>query len=385
MEIELSVPGASIWDVVVVGAGPAGATAARLLSIEGHSVLLVDRSGFPRNKVCGCCLNGAALNSLEATGLGRLPATLGAPELEQVELIGYGRRVDLPLPGGRVLSRKALDMALIEAARDSGTIFLPETVATLGESTREGWSVELKPSDDSGTRDVVARVVVCADGLSGGFLRRHSRYAPTVAVASRIGVGLIAEGAESDLRRGVIRMVVAPEGYVGVVRLEDGSLDVAAALDRSQLGQNGPETVVRRILRSSGALSDFEVTWGLKGTPPLTRHRRVIGDRRLFMVGDATGYVEPFTGEGIAWAMNSALLVTPLVVKACRNWDDSIAADWEQIHRTEIGRRQAVCRILRSILARPRVSRLLLASLAVSSFWARPFIAGLNRPIIERH
>ena len=348
-------------------------------------MLLADRSAFPRTKVCGCCLNGAALNGLEAAGLGGLPAAAGAPELERVELIGYGRRVNLPLPGGRVLSRKVLDAALIDAARESGTIFLPETMATLGGSTPEGWSVELKPPDGLGTREVFARVVVCADGLSGGFLRRHSRFAPTLAAASRIGVGLIAEASGSDLRRGVIRMAVAPEGYVGVVRLEDGSLDIAAALDRSQLGQTSPETVVRRILRSGAALSDFEVTWGLKGTPPLTRHRRVIADRRLFLLGDSTGYVEPFTGEGIAWAMNSALLATPLVVRACRNWDDSISAAWDKIHRAEIGRRQAACRILRSILARPRVSRLLLASLAVSSLWVRPFIAGLNRPIIERH
>ncbi len=373
------------WDVLVAGAGPAGSTVARLLAGEGLSVLLVDRSSFPRNKVCGCCLNGAALNSLEGTGLGGLLPSLGASRIKEFDLIGYRRRVELPLPGGWVLSRKTLDDALVREARLAGSRFLQETVATLGHLEETGWTVELKPRDGASRYETRARVVICADGLEGGFLRRHSEYAPAIAPASRIGVGLVADGSGADLPRGVIRMVVAPEGYVGMVKLEDGSLDVAAALDRSRPSGASPEVAIRHILASNGVDSGFKLTWGVRGTPPLTRYRTAIAGPRLFLIGDSTGYVEPFTGEGIAWAMNSALLVVPFVLQSCGIWDPSLADRWVRVHRREIGRRQAACRVLRAVLSRPRVSRLLLLSLGVTSFWARPFIAGLNRPIVERH
>lgn len=370
---------------MVAGAGPAGSMVGRLLADEGLSVLLVDRSSFPRNKVCGCCLNGAALNSLERTGLGELPSRLGAARIRAFDLIGYGRRVGLPLPGGWVLSRTTLDDTLIREACRAGCRFRQETVATLGDSEETGWRVELKSRGESSHEEMRARVVICADGLEGGFLRRHAQFTPTIASASRIGVGCVADGAGVDLPRGVIRMVVAPEGYVGMVKLEDGSLDVAAALDRSRPGGMSPEALIRQVLASNGVDSDFNLLWGLRGTPPLTRYRPTIAGPRLFLIGDSTGYVEPFTGEGIAWAMNSALLAAPLALKSSRDGDPSLAEEWARIHRREIGRRQAACRLLRAVLARPWASRLFLLSLGVTSFWARPFIAGLNRPIVERH
>ena len=66
------------WDAVVVGAGPAGAVAARELARRGHRVLLAERAKFPRGKVCGCCLNEHTLSALAAAGLGDLPARLDA-------------------------------------------------------------------------------------------------------------------------------------------------------------------------------------------------------------------------------------------------------------------------------------------------------------------
>ena len=78
MTIEpMAMPGEH-WDAFVAGAGPAGTTVARLLAARGLSVLLVDRATFPRDKVCGCCLNGVAVDALERTGLGGLLGDLGA-------------------------------------------------------------------------------------------------------------------------------------------------------------------------------------------------------------------------------------------------------------------------------------------------------------------
>src|SRR4051812_23302441 len=85
------------WPVVVTGAGPAGSFLARGLARAGVEVLLIDRAEFPRWKVCGCCLNGAALEVLRSAGLGGLLADCGAVPLSSVSLSAAGRSVSLPL------------------------------------------------------------------------------------------------------------------------------------------------------------------------------------------------------------------------------------------------------------------------------------------------
>src|SRR5205807_1765500 len=84
--VRLEEAGDRCWDVVIIGAGPAGAMAARQLARFGKSVLLIDKMHFPRWKVCGCCLSPGALATLRATGLGRLVACCGAVPLYNVEL-----------------------------------------------------------------------------------------------------------------------------------------------------------------------------------------------------------------------------------------------------------------------------------------------------------
>lgn len=82
--LDLSAATARQWDVAVVGAGPAGALAARQVALAGAAVVLIDKASFPRGKVCGCCVNGAALGVLESVGLGDLPRRLGARPLTRV-------------------------------------------------------------------------------------------------------------------------------------------------------------------------------------------------------------------------------------------------------------------------------------------------------------
>ena len=102
-------------DVVVIGAGPAGATAACTLGGRGHRVLLVDRASFPRAKVCGCCLASSGQGILRSLGLGDLVDD-GVP-LDTTVVHGAGRSTTLPFPGSVTLSRERLDSALIDAAR----------------------------------------------------------------------------------------------------------------------------------------------------------------------------------------------------------------------------------------------------------------------------
>jgi flavin-dependent dehydrogenase len=366
------------WDAVVVGAGPAGALAARELSRRGVAVLLVDRAVFPRGKVCGCCLNRWSLATLDAVGLGGLVERGGAVPLTAVQLAAGGCRALLPLPGGASLSRQRFDAALVEAAVDAGAAFLPGTRAALGGAADEARVVLLQQGERSA--EVTARVVLAADGLGGTLLHGEPNLHARPRPGSRIGAGVIAEEAPSFYGPGTIFLACGQGGYAGLVRLEDGRLDVAAALDPALVRQaGGPGEAVEALL----AEARFAAVPGLaglawRGTPALTRAAPRLAARRLFVLGDAAGYIEPFTGEGIAWALASAAALAPLAARACRRWVPALIDEWTALHRRLIGRRQHLCRVVAAALRRPRLMRGLVGVLSWAPVLARPLTWRLN-------
>ena len=125
-------------------------------------------------------------------------------------------------------------------------------------------------------------------------------------------------------------------------------------------------------IRDSGA-----AVW--RGTPLLNRRpaRESLADWRLLVVGDAAGYVEPFTGEGIAWALASGWSAGEL---ASRPWTGAVAGAWiARIGR--LRRRQRACRAVAAMLRRPRLTRWVVAVLGTAPALARPVIRSLNRPV----
>ncbi len=120
-----------LWDVVVLGAGPAGAIAARQLALQGHRVLLVEKSRFPRFKVCGGCLGGAALDVLEDLGLGDLPTKCGGVPLQRIRLASGGSVAEIDIGRRIAVSRQTFDAALVEEAIHSGTVLCTETTGSL--------------------------------------------------------------------------------------------------------------------------------------------------------------------------------------------------------------------------------------------------------------
>ena len=197
--ISLEEAGLQPWDVVIAGAGPAGSLLARSLAAERARVLLVDKAAFPREKVCGSCLNGAALAALRVAGLADLPQRLGAVPLQNMRLRAGRYEAHLALPGGVSLSRRALDAALVRAAVESGAAFAPGTDATLEPPTSEFRAVRLR----SGGREfkVKARIAVAADGLSGGFLKETPGMEPIVAPAAPLAPARSLRGATTFTSR----------------------------------------------------------------------------------------------------------------------------------------------------------------------------------------
>ena len=369
-----------LWDVVVVGAGPAGAMVALELGRRGCTVLLLERQSFPRWKVCGACMNGAAQGVLAHAGLGGLVARAGAPRLTELRMTGWGRTASVALHSSVALSREALDYALVRAAVEEGVVFAHGASAELGP-VRDG-DRTLTVRGDDGERGVRARVVVAAAGLHGLRASVVAGPAPvaTVRAGSRVGVGAVLEGGGSDYGPGTVHMVVGPAGYVGLVRQEDHRLNVAAAFDTEWVRRNGsPERAVRAHLESAGMprLPDG-IHRGWRGTPPLTRRLSSLAEERLFLVGDTAGYVEPFTGEGIAWALGGALALAPLVHAGVARWDEGLVRRWNQVHRRRIRRGQRVCSRVAWGLRRPLVAQMALRALGTMPGLARPLVKHIS-------
>jgi glycine/D-amino acid oxidase-like deaminating enzyme len=244
---------------VVVGAGPAGGLAALDLAQRGLRVLLVEKQALPRWKVCGCCLNAQAQAVLATVGQGQLIDRQGGVPLQRLWLGLRGRRASLALPDGRALSRERFDQALVEAAIAAGASFRASTTAHLGAADASGRAVTLQQRGSRRPQSVRAKVVLVAAGLAqrcipaseagAGFIQRHSR----------IGAGCVLPGEAAAYPAGSIHMAIGSQGYVGLVRREDGQLNLAAAFDRQALHANAAGAA-RAVLASAG----FPIPAGLE-------------------------------------------------------------------------------------------------------------------------
>lgn len=369
------------WPVLVVGAGPAGAMAAYELARHGAAVLLVDRASFPRPKVCGGCFSAAAVATLDAAGLGDLLPDLAAPSLRWFRWSVPGRQATLPLPGGVAASREAFDAELIRRVVEAGVSFLPETEAQLAPAAADPAVRQVLLRQGTTQVSSEASVVLAADGLAGTLLRRDPRLTAKADRTARLGAGAIVEAAHrDDYEEGTVYMACAQDGYVGLVRLEDGRLGIAAALDRDAIRRTGnlPDAV-DRILQETGQTPVDTRQGAWRATPPLTRQGDVAGFRVL-LLGDAAGYVEPFTGEGITSALLTGRAVVPLALEAAMRWRPQIGGRWRDMHADLLGRRTQTCRSLTRLLRWPGLTGAAVSLLQRFPALAWPMLRYVNSP-----
>ena len=380
---------AHIWDVLVVGAGPAGALAARQAALAGKRVLLVDSKAFPRAKVCGACLNGQALAVLNDVGLEALPESLGGIPLDEFDVRCRRRGVRVALPGGIAVSRLRLDAALVEAAIAAGASFLPETSAALGDVFGTGGDerrvVDLRYREGP-PLEARAKVVLAADGLAHASLREHAEFSSQIAPGARIGLGGQVADYPADYGPGTIFMAVGRHGYVGLVRVEDRLLNIAAALAPDFVKRaGGPPQALAAVLGEAGfppIAALREAVW--QGTLPLTRRTHRTAARRVLLLGDAAGYVEPFTGEGMAWAFAAAAATTPFIERGLAHWDVALEEGWQATLRQLVLRRQRWCRAFAWALRHPLAIRLVLGSVSLVPSLSAPIVRSLNKPPVRR-
>jgi menaquinone-9 beta-reductase len=369
------------WEVIVIGAGPAGAIAAGELSKHGKKVLLLDKATFPRYKVCGCCLSESAISILAQCQLqGILPA-LNAVPLKELRLFTGPSQASLPLSGAFALSRQNFDCALIDAAITSGADFSPRTSAYVQELANDSRAIELV--QDGNSLKTSASCLVLADGLNGSSLKKSKLLAAHVAHNSRLGAGTVAcDFPENFYTKGVIYMACGKGGYAGLVRLENGLLDIACALDADFIRQQGGPGMAAQHLLSSASLPTIpnlaQLDW--HGTPPLTRSRAVSADR-IFATGDSASYAEPFTGEGMAWAMASGRAVVPFVLKVLSGQEKFAGSAWQKHHARLIASKQRTTLILGRFLRQPQLVELSAKAINFMPSLAAPIVRHITKPV----
>jgi len=300
-------------DAVVVGGGPAGSACAILLRQAGWDVVLLDAARFPRDKVCGEGVSPEAWRLLAAIGatqrvraLAPQPLrgmTLRAPDGTEVRGDYEGER----LPGFAV-RRARLDAALLENARAAGVEVREATRAT-GVLREGGRAVGVALEDGS---RLPARLLVGADGRQSlvarqlGLLRRP-RYLRKFAVRGywQYVAGLEARG----------EMHVAPGAYCGVAPLSATEANVAFVLDRRSMpGAAGDlegfyrRTLERRWPHLAERLARARLLLPPRAIGPLAVEARGVAAPGAVLVGDAAGFYDPFTGEGVTLALRSAEL-----------------------------------------------------------------------------
>lgn len=350
-------------DVLIVGAGPAGSTAAALLAAQGSRVLLVDRAKFPRDKPCGDYCNPGAVGILH--DVGSLPAVLETGAATITGMFVYaqdGCRFEgrFPMGQGLLVPRRQLDAALLAVASRSGATILEGVGVEAARIHADGVEVQTTSG-----RLLRARLLVAADGMRSTIARRLGRL--TLPVMGRYTVGAYYSGLAGPIPSGELHL--GPDFYCGVAHMGEGIANVCMALPRRLLRHTSPRAAFTTALESLPALSESmasarqESPFRCSG-PVGFCARDAVADR-VVLIGDAAGQIEPMTGQGIFLALRSAQLATEVAADALRNDDLSAGrlALYARRRRRELIGRLTVARWLQRLAFHARVTPALVRKL----------------------
>lgn len=312
-------------DVVVVGGGPAGAAAAILLRRLGHDVLLLDRSRFPREKVCGESVSPEAWRLLEQLGAAEAVRALRPQPIHGMTLTAPdGTRFSGRYPperAGFAVRRLTLDAVLLDAARAQG-VEVREGVRALGPRCLEGRVAGVLVDAGAGPpRALGARLVVAADGRHSsiarplGLLRPHRRLRRFAVRAHLEGVQGLGSSGEMHVGAGC---------YCGIAPLSTSAANVAFVVGSSAMRAAAGDVsgfffrTLRRWPELAERLSGARLLGAPRAIGPLAVEARRVCGPGVALVGDAAGFFDPFTGEGITLALRSAELLAPVADASLR-------------------------------------------------------------------
>jgi menaquinone-9 beta-reductase len=341
-------------DAIIIGGGPAGASAAILLAQAGWSVAVVEKKPFPRRKVCGEFISATSWPLLTELGVGQELLACAGPEIRQVGFYAGDTLLAAAMPDaggrargwGRALGREHLDTILLARAARAGAEVLQPAAVTHIENRNGGHDCTVLRKETGESRKLRARVIIAAHGSwePGTLPTQQPRPRPRSSDLFAFKAHFRAARLPLDL----MPLLAFPGGYGGMVQSDGGRVSLSCCIRRDMLGNcrrrtdntqgnahavaSAGEAVIAHIDASCRGVREAlrgaarDGAW-LSAGPirPGMRSVYQAGERLgIYAVGNAAGEAHPIVAEGISMAIQSAwLLCEQLIARK----DAALAAD----------------------------------------------------------
>jgi flavin-dependent dehydrogenase len=322
----------SRYEVLIIGGGPAGSTAAILLSKAGWSVALVEKGSFPRQKVCGEFISATSIPLLFELGVGEQFLALAGPEITRVGLYSGDTVLEAPMPSrdgesarwGRALGRDRLDLLLLDSARRAGAHVWQPCRAISATKEPHEWRCTIEGYGH--VTELSAPVVIHA----GGSVEKGPFDSVQRDALDRDLLAFKAHFHDLNIPESVMPLLAFPGGYGGLVKSDGGKTSLSCCIRRDMLQrcrershERAGQVVLQHILhsctelRSVFAQAKLEGNWLAAG--PVRPGFKSPYRAGVFMAGNSAGEAHPIIAEGISMAMQSAWLLTNCLVSDKRS------------------------------------------------------------------
>jgi menaquinone-9 beta-reductase len=344
-------------DVVVVGGGPAGSATATHLARAGVDVVLVDKATFPREKACAEYCSPGVVDALDDLGVLERVSEREHRSLPGMQVVARGRPIPLPFasdrPNGNLalgVRRSVLDDVLLRYAEDAGAEVY-EGLRVTNPIIKDGTVRGVHVRNGRGETSINANFVVAADGLHSTVTRSLGLDRP-VRWPRRLGLVARFSGLPAPVTEG--QMHIGDEIYCGLSPVSDSIANVSLVVPMGYKPKGIPtgaffDRMIRTLPGINTIIGDAERVSSVRGLGPMGKRVLRPEGPGYLLVGDAAGFFDPLTGEGIHRALTGGRLAALAVLRALDRVDRR-PAGYRRARKRQFSDKQRVCQIIQLLL-----------------------------------